>query len=67
MISSSDFEMSTEPIEIYRPLVGTYQSESTFVIPDKGRIHLIWMLWDMTTSGYCSPTYVHYSQQGRRR
>jgi len=65
LVTSQDFVSWSEPVEIYKPVKASYQTESPFMVPYEGLFYLFWTLWDTedkTTSGYCPRTYVHCSE-----
>lgn len=62
--TSRDLVDWTEPVEIFRGEVATYQCESPTLIRNDGRFYLFWCLWDTANkngNGYDERSFVYCS------
>lgn len=62
--TSKDLQNWTDPVEIFKPEVETYQCESPTLLHYKGKFYLFWCLWDTAgknNNGYDARTFVYYS------
>ena len=62
--TSGDLQNWSDPVEIFRPEVETYECESPTLLHHEGKFYLFWCLWDRADkngNGYGSRTFVYCS------
>ena len=62
--TSRDLENWTDPVEIFKGEIATYQCESPTLLQNEGKFYLFWCLWDTANqngNGYGERSFVYYS------
>jgi len=62
--TSRDLQTWSQPVEIFRPEIASYQCESPTLVKRKGQFYLFWCLWDTADkngNGYGNRSFVYSS------